>query len=440
MYTTKRSSKKKEDKGGFKMEGPKDLKEVVLEIAKKAKSASKTLTSLSSGVKNEVLKRVAQKIRENREELKKVNEKDVNQALLQGHTKAFIDRLTLSDKVIEAMAKGLEEVAQLPDPVGEVVKMWKRPNGLMVGRMRIPLGVIAIIYESRPNVTIDAAGLCFKSGNAVILRGGKEALNSNLALADLFRQTLKEFNLPEDAVQVIPTPDRTAMEYMLELEEYIDLVIPRGGEGLIRFVTEKARMPVIKHYKGVCHVYVDEEANLEMAKTIAINAKCQRPGVCNAMETLLVHEKIAPKFLPDLAEEYKKYGVELRGCPETLKLIPWAKPATEEDWYAEYLDLILAVKVVKDIDEAIEHISKYGSNHTEAIVTENYSKAMKFIKEVDASLVLVNASTRFNDGGELGLGAEIGISTTKIHAYGPMGLEELTTTKFIAFGNGQIRT
>jgi len=416
------------------------FKEMILEIAKKAKIASKNLVTLSSNTKNEVLKRVAQKLRERKEELKRINEKDVNQALIQGHTKAFIDRLTLTDKIIEGMAKGLEEVAALPDPVGEVVKMWKRPNGLWVGRMRIPLGVIAIIYESRPNVTIDAAGLCFKSGNAVILRGGKEALNSNIALGEIFRETLKEFNVPEDAVQVIPTPERKLMEYMLELEEYIDLVIPRGGEGLIRFVTEKARMPVIKHYKGVCHVYVDNEANLEMAKIIAINAKCQRPGVCNAMETLLVHKDIAEKFLPDLAEEYKKYGVELRGCPETLKYIPWAKEATEEDWYAEYLDLILAIKVVNSLEEAIEHISKYGSNHTEAIVTENYSKAMKFLKEVDASVVLVNASTRFNDGGELGLGAEIGISTTKIHAYGPMGLEELTTTKFIVFGNGQIRT
>jgi glutamate-5-semialdehyde dehydrogenase len=416
------------------------FKEMILEIAKKAKIASKKLVTLSSNTKNEVLKRVAQKLRERKEELKRINEKDVNQALIQGHTKAFIDRLTLTDKIIEGMAKGLEEVAALPDPVGEVVKMWKRPNGLWVGRMRIPLGVIAIIYESRPNVTIDAAGLCFKSGNAVILRGGKEALNSNIALGEIFRETLKEFNVPEDAVQVIPTPERKLMEYMLELEEYIDLVIPRGGEGLIRFVTEKARMPVIKHYKGVCHVYVDNEADLEMAKIIAINAKCQRPGVCNAMETLLVHKDIAEKFLPDLAEEYKKYGVELRGCPETLKYIPWAKEATEEDWYAEYLDLILAIKVVNSLEEAIEHISKYGSNHTEAIITENYSKAMKFLKEVDASVVLVNASTRFNDGGELGLGAEIGISTTKIHAYGPMGLEELTTTKFIVFGNGQIRT
>ncbi|MDF2952880.1 MAG: Gamma-glutamyl phosphate reductase [Thermodesulfobacterium sp.] len=420
--------------------GEEQLKEMVFDMAKRAKMASKDLIILSSHTKNEVLKRVAQKLREKKEELKKINEKDVNQAIIQGHTKAFIDRLTLTDKIIEGMARGLEEVAMLPDPVGEVVKMWKRPNGLWVGKMRIPLGVIAMIYESRPNVTIDAAGLCFKSGNAVILRGGKEALNSNIALGEIFRETLREFNISEDVVQVVPTPNRKLMEYMLELEEYIDLIIPRGGEGLIRFVTEKARMPVIKHYKGVCHVYIDEEVDIKKAKEIAINAKCQRPGVCNAMETLLVHKNIAEKILPSLGEEYKKFGVELRGCPETLKYIPWAKPATEEDWYAEYLDLILAIKVVEDINSAIEHISKYGSNHTEAIVTENYLKAMKFLKEVDASVVLVNASTRFNDGGELGLGAEIGISTTKMHAYGPMGLEELTTTKFIVFGDGQIRT
>lgn len=417
-----------------------DLRELIQEMGKKARSASRYLAKLNTTLKNEVLLEVAKRLRERKEELKKINEKDVTLAITQGLSKAFIDRLTLTDKVIEAMARGLEEVAALPDPVGEIVKMWRRPNGLLVGKMRIPLGVIAIIYESRPNVTIDAAGLCFKSGNAVILRGGKEAINSNLALAEIFREVLREKGLPEDAVQVVPTTDRTAMEYLLELEEYIDLVIPRGGEGLIRFVTERAKMPVIKHYKGVCHVYVDNEADLEKAVKICVNAKCQRPGVCNAMETLLVHKEIAPKFLPLVAEEYKKYGVEIRGCPETLKYIPWGKPASESDYGYEFLDLILAVKVVESMDEALEHIAKYGSNHTEAIVTENYSKAMRFLNEVDASLVLVNASTRFNDGGELGLGAEIGISTTKIHAYGPMGLEELTTTKFIAFGDGQIRT
>ncbi len=415
------------------------LKEKMLEMAKKAKEVSHELANLSTEIKNRVLKEVARRLLENKEWLKNINSQDVEKALLSGQTKAFIDRLTLSDKVIQAMAQGLEEVASLPDPVGEITKMWRRPNGLLVGRMRIPLGVILIIYESRPNVTIDAAGLCFKSGNAVLLRGGKEALNSNLALAEIFQKTLQDFGLPAEAVQVIPTPDRRAMEYLLELEDFIDLVIPRGGEGLIRFVVEKSRIPVIKHYKGVCHVYVDEEADLEKALNICINAKCQRPGVCNAMETLLVHEKIAETFLPRLAKEYEKYGVELRGCSKTLQILPMAKLATEEDWYAEYLDLILAIKIVNSLEEAITHINKYGSNHTEAIVTENYTKAMRFLKEVDASLVLVNASTRFNDGGELGLGAEIGISTTKLHAYGPMGLEELTTTKFIAFGNGQIR-
>jgi glutamate-5-semialdehyde dehydrogenase len=417
-----------------------DLKGEMLEIAKRAKKVCPTLAKLSTETKNSVLKEVAKRLREKKEELKEINSQDVAQALSLGHTKAFIDRLTLTDRIIEGMAKGLEEVALLLDPVGEIVKMWKRPNGLLVGRMRIPLGVILLIYESRPNVTIDSAGLCFKSGNAVILRGGKESLRSNLALTEVFRSVLRDFGLPEDSVQVVPTPERQAMEYLLELEDYIDLVIPRGGEGLIRFVVEKSRIPVIKHYKGVCHVYVDDEADFEKAIKICVNAKCQRPGVCNAMETLLVHEKIASEFLPRLAKEYEAYGVELRGCPKTLSILPNAKQATEEDWYAEYLDLILAIRVVSSLDKAIEHISKYGSNHTEAIVTENYTKAMKFIQEVDASLVLVNASTRFNDGGELGLGAEIGISTTKLHAYGPMGLEELTTTKFIAFGNGQIRT
>ena len=416
------------------------LKELIVEMGKKAKKAAFSIATLNSDVKNQVLLKVADRLVEEKERIQEVNQKDIELAKENNKSAAFIDRLTLSDKVIEAMAEGLRDVASLPDPVGEVVKMWKRPNGLLVGRMRVPLGVIAMIYESRPNVTIDAAGLCFKSGNAVILRGGKEALNSNLVLGEIFREVLKEFGISEDAVQIVPVPDRKLMDYMLELEEYIDLVIPRGGEGLIRFVTEKARMPVIKHYKGVCHVYIDEFADLNMAKEIAINAKCQRPGVCNAMETLLVHEKVASQILPELAKTYESLGVELRGCPKTLELVPSVKPATEEDWEAEYLDLILAVKVVDSFEEAVQHITKYGSNHTEAIVTENYERAMRFLKEVDASVVLVNASTRFNDGGQLGLGAEIGISTTKIHAYGPMGLEELTTTKFIVFGNGQIRT
>ena len=416
-----------------------EVKELVQEVGRRAKEASRALAYLSTDVKNRVLLDVAERLRAERAYLQEENEKDLAAAREKGLSAALIDRLTLSDKVIEGMAQGLEEVAALPDPVGEVVKMWRRPNGLWVGRMRIPLGVIAMIYESRPNVTIDAAGLCFKSGNAVILRGGSEAINSNLALARLFQDALKAQGAPEGAVQVIPITDREAVNELLKLEEYVDLIIPRGGEGLIRFVTENSRIPVLKHYKGVCHVYVDRFADLEMARRICFNAKVQRPGVCNAMETMLVHEAVAEAFLPEMCEEFREAGVEIRGCEKTRALVSWAKPATEEDWEAEYLDLILAVKVVKDFDEALEHIARYGSNHTESIVTEDYQRSLRFLREVDASVVMVNASTRFNDGGQLGLGAEIGISTTKLHAYGPMALEELTTLKFIVFGEGQIR-
>ncbi len=416
-----------------------EVKELVQEVGRKAKEASRVLASLSTDIKNRVLLEVAERLRAERAYLQEENEKDLSLAREKGLSAALIDRLTLSDKVIEGMAQGLEEVAALPDPVGEVVKMWRRPNGLWVGRMRIPLGVIAMIYESRPNVTIDAAGLCFKSGNAVILRGGSEAINSNLALARIFQDALKTQGAPEGAVQVIPITDRAAVNELLKLEDYVDLIIPRGGEGLIRFVTENSRIPVLKHYKGVCHVFVDRFAHLEMARRICFNAKVQRPGVCNAMETMLVHETVAEAFLPEMCEEFREAGVEIRGCEKTRALVPWAKPATEEDWEAEYLDLILAVKVVKNFDEALEHIARYGSNHTETIVTEDYQRALRFLREVDASVVMVNASTRFNDGGQLGLGAEIGISTTKLHAYGPMALEELTTLKFIVFGEGQIR-
>jgi glutamate-5-semialdehyde dehydrogenase len=337
------------------------------------------------------------------------------------------------------MADGIEEVIALPDPVGEVLRMWRRPNGLQVGRMRIPLGVIGIIYESRPNVTADAAALCVKSGNAVVLRGGSEAIHSNTAIAGVLRDALSSAALPADAVSIIPQTDRAAIDAMLSAEEYIDLIIPRGGEGLIRSVAEKSRIPVIKHYKGVCHIFVDEDADIAQAVSICVNAKVQRPGVCNAMETLLVHEKAAGAFLPAVGAELLKRGVEIRGCPETVRILRQAKPAAEEDWGAEFLDLILAVRVVPSMDDAMEHIRRYGSLHTEAILTRDHSRAMRFLREVDSSLVLVNASTRFNDGFQLGLGAEIGISTTKIHAFGPMGLEELTTTKFIAFGDGQVR-
>jgi glutamate-5-semialdehyde dehydrogenase len=318
--------------------------------------------------------------------------------------------------------------------------MWKRPNGLLVGQMRIPLGVIGFIYESRPNVTVDAASLCLKSGNAVILRGGSEAIHSNKVLGVLLKEALSEAGLPEKAIQVIPATGREALKILLGLDDHVDLIIPRGGEGLIRFVTEHSRIPVLRHYKGVCHVYVDEFADLAMASEICFNAKVQRPAVCNSMETLLVHERIAPAFLPPMAARFKASGVELRGCPQTLVLIPDAKEAQPSDWPAEYLDLILAVRIVSGMDEALDHIDRHGSNHTETIVTSDYDRAQRFLSEVDSSVVLVNASTRFNDGNQLGLGAEIGISTSKLHAFGPMGLEELTTKKFIVYGSGQVRT
>ncbi|HYA39927.1 MAG TPA: glutamate-5-semialdehyde dehydrogenase, partial [Syntrophobacteraceae bacterium] len=346
----------------------------------------------------------------------------------------------ISEKVLKEMIDGLKEVSMLPDPVGEVTRMWTRPNGLQVGRMRIPLGVIGIVYESRPNVTVDAGALCIKAGNSVILRGGSEAFHSNSRLAGILRQSLKQAGLPEEAVQFVETTDRQAVLDLLSLEEYVDVMIPRGGEDLIRFVTENASMPVLKHYKGVCHVYVDCDADLEMARNISFNAKVQRPATCNAMETLLVHEAIAENFLPAMAEDFRRAGVELRGCERTMALVPGCGTATEEDWYAEYLDLILAVRIVGDMDEAIGHITRYGSQHTEAIVTSNFERAHRFIREVQSSLVLVNASTRFNDGFQLGLGAEIGISTSRLHAFGPMGVEELTTTKFIALGSGQLRS
>ncbi len=412
---------------------------LIADMAKRARAAARKVANLKTDIKNRVLLSTAERIIDNRSRLQDENKKDLEKGKTKGLSNAFLDRLELSDKVIESMAQGLKEVAALADPVGEVTKMWKRPNGLMVGRVRIPLGVIGMIYESRPNVTIDAAGLCLKAGNAVILKGGSDAINSNLALASILQDSLKEFGVPPDAVQVIPTTDRSAVTEMLSREEEIDLIIPRGGEGLIRFVVQNSQIPVLKHYKGVCHCYVDKGADLDMARKICFNAKVQRPGVCNAMEGMLVHKDISSQFLPTIGEEFKNAGVEIRGCPETTRLLDYAKPASEDDWGQEFLDLILAVKVVDSMEEALDYIDRYGSNHTEAIITKDYQLARRFLDEVDASLVLVNASTRFNDGGQLGLGAEIGISTSKLHAYGPMGLEELTTTKFIAFGDGQIR-
>jgi glutamate-5-semialdehyde dehydrogenase len=409
------------------------------EIAERAKGASLRLAKAGSGPKNDSLHRMSQGIVERAEYIIEENKKDLGDAAARDLSGAMVDRLRLTEERIDNIARGLKEVAALTDPVGEIVNTWKRPNGLLVGRMRIPLGVIGIIYESRPNVTADAAGLCIKSGNAVILRGGSESIRTNLAMGEVLRAALKDAGLPEDAVQIVPLTDREAVLEMLKLEEYIDLVIPRGGEGLIRFVSENSRIPVLKHYKGVCHIFVDESADPGMAEKICVNAKVQRPGVCNSMETLLVHEKIARNFLPRIAKRLTDEGVELRGCDRTREIVPGINKARESDWYEEYLDLILSVKVVGDVDEAISHIEKYGSMHTESIITENYTNSQKFLNGVNSSTVMVNASTRFSDGYELGLGAEIGISTSKLHAFGPMGALELTTTKFIVFGEGQIR-
>lgn len=415
------------------------VEQLVADICREAKKASRTLASISTDRKNAVLLDLAQALLDNKPQIQDANQGDVEKARQAGLTNAMIDRLTLSDKVIQSMVDGLREVATLLDPVGEVTSMWKRPNGLLVGRQRIPLGVIGFIYESRPNVTVDAAALCLKSGNTVVLKGGKESLASNLALTEIIGQVLLKHELPKACVQAIPTTDRAATSALLAQDETLDVIIPRGGEGLIRFVAENAKMPVLKHYKGVCHVYVDESADHDMALAIAINAKCQRPGVCNAMETLLVNQKEADAFIPRVADALTAQGVEIRGCPLTCALATQAKPAAAEDWSTEYNDLILSIKVVQDMDAALDHINLYGSQHTEAIVTKDYARGRRFLDQADSSVVLINASTRFNDGGQLGLGAEIGISTSKLHAFGPMGLSELTTLKFVVFGEGQVR-
>ncbi|BAT71347.1 glutamate-5-semialdehyde dehydrogenase [Thermosulfidibacter takaii ABI70S6] len=416
-----------------------DVKEYVTDIAKKAQAAYRVLANLSTDVKDRTLLLMAEGIEKNAERIKEENKKDLREGEAKGLSKALLDRLLLNDKRIKGMADGLRQVASLPDPVGEVVKMWKRPNGLMIGKMRVPIGVVGVIYESRPNVTADTAGLCIKSGNAVLLRGGSEAINSNRVIVDILKEACEEAGVPTDAVSFIDTTDRAAVEVMLKLDQYIDLIVPRGGEGLIRFVAENSRIPVVYHYKGVCHTYVDKYADLTMAEEICFNAKVQRPGVCNAMETMLVHKDVAEEFLPRICERLKEAGVEIRGCPETRKIVPWTKEATEEDWYAEYLDLILAVKVVDSFEEAVEHINKYGSHHSDAIVTKDYERGMRFLREVDSAAVYVNASTRFTDGYEFGLGAEMGISTQKLHVRGPMGLEDLTCCKYVILGCGQIR-
>ncbi len=415
------------------------VEETISQMAREAKRAARAAASMSTEVKNRVLNRVADELRCRIKIIQQENEKDLTAGREKGLSAAMLDRLTLSDRVIDSMIDGLREVAALIDPVGEISEMNKRPSGITVGRMRIPLGVIAMIYESRPNVTIDAAALCLKAGNAVILRGGSEAIHSNLALAEILQDALAAEGAPAAIVQVIPTTDRQAVNALLTQEACIDLIIPRGGEGLIRFVAENSRIPVLKHYKGVCHAFVDYNADFEMAAAIILNSKAQRPGVCNALETMLVHRETAPKFIPFIGRRLAEAGVTLRGCSETMALWAETQAADDTDWDREYLELILAVKVVADIDEAMDHIAAHGSQHTETIVTESYANAQRFIREVDSSSVMINASTRFADGGQYGLGAEIGISTTKLHAYGPMGLKELTTKKFIVYGSGQIR-
>jgi glutamate-5-semialdehyde dehydrogenase len=416
-----------------------DIHKSVKKMAEDALDASHRLSRVSTNAKNAALLRMADEIGWHRDFILSENKRDLTSAREKGLSAPMIDRLTIKDESLKVMMQGLREIAALPDPVGKVTSMWRRPNGLLVGRMRIPLGVIGIIYESRPNVTVDASALCIKSGNAVILRGGSESIHSNLAIASILQDVLRESPLPDKALQVIPFTDREAVTTLLQLDEQIDLIIPRGGEELIRAVVAQSKIPVIKHYKGVCHIFVDATADINMAINICTNAKVQRPGVCNAMETLLVHADIAPSFLPKIAEKLQKAGVLIKGCEKTRKILKNIDAATEEDWYSEYLDLILSVRVVPSIDAAVEHIEKYGSMHTESIITKDYANSQRFLSEVNSSTVLVNASTRFSDGFELGLGAEIGISTTKLHAFGPMGLEELTTSKFIIYGDGQVR-
>ena len=415
------------------------IKEKIKQIAQNAKTASRKMGGVNSKIKNDALLKMADDLIANTDQLVKANLKDLEFAKQKGLSSAMQERLMLNKERIEKMADSLREVALLTDPVGEIVKMWRRPNGLQVGRIRTSIGVIGIIYESRPNVTVDAASLCLKSGNAVILRGGSEAINTNITLANILIKTAKESGLPEKALQLIDITDRTAVHELLKMDEYIDLIIPRGGHALIRTVVENSSIPVIKHDKGLCHVYIDSKADLKMGEEIAFNAKTQRPSVCNAMETLLVHKDVAEKFLPPMISRFKEAGVEIRGCVKTKKIAGDIKEASNDDWDTEYLDLILSIKVVESLDTAIGHITLYGSMLSEAIVTTDYNRSWKFLREVDASSVYVNASTRFTDGNEFGLGAEMGISTQKLHCRGPMGLEELTSTKYIIFGNGQIK-
>jgi glutamate-5-semialdehyde dehydrogenase len=407
--------------------------------ARQARQAARTLSRVSTAVKDAALEAMAHALAERQGYILECNQEDVHRAREKKLSEAMIDRLLLNESRIEAMAQGLREVAALPDPVGQVVKGWQRPNGLKIRQVRVPLGVIGFIYESRPNVTVDAAGLCLKSGNAIILRGGSEALRSNVAITRVITTAAEGEGIPQHSIQVIDTADRAAAQHLMTLNQYVDVLIPRGGKSLIQAVTENATMPVLYHGEGICHVYVNDDADLPMASHIVYNAKVQRPSVCNAMETLLVSEAIAPQFLPLISERLTNAKVELRGDERACAIVPTMKPATEEDWDTEYLALILSVKVVSGVDEAIAHINRHGSQLADAIVTNNFTHAQKFLEEVDSASVYVNASTRFTDGGEFGLGAEIGISTQKLHVRGPMGLEALTTTKYVIIGSGQVR-
>lgn len=416
-----------------------NIKDYIEQVCNNAKQSSRELSQLPASVKNQALKGMAHALEESFSSIEKANLKDLEEGSKQGLSNALLDRLKLDLKRVKAMCEGLRQVADLPDPVGEVMEKWTRPNGMEIEKIRVPIGVIAIIYESRPNVTVDAAGLCFKSGNAVILRGGSEAIHTNMELARILSASLIKAGVMFPAIQVIEITEREAISHLLKMDRFIDLVIPRGGEGLIKMVAEESLIPVIKHYKGVCHVYVDTSADLKMAEEIVLNSKVQRPGVCNAAETLLIHEALQITFLPKVLNSLQAKGVEIRGCSKTRSVVSGLKEATEHDWHEEYLDLILSVKVVKDVHEAIDHINKYGSMHSDTIVTENAETAQAFLSHVDSACVYHNVSTRFTDGYEFGFGAEIGISTDKLHARGPMGLRELTSYKYVVRGNGQLR-
>lgn len=424
------------------LDAPNDVlspEEYVAALVKSAKGAAGRLSTLSTGVKNQALLAMADGLEAQEAELLAANEKDLEQFDSSPERKSVADRLRLTAERIRDMATGIRDVARLPDPLGETPKMWTRPNGMQVGRMRVPIGVIGIIYEARPNVTADSAALCLKSGNVCLLRGGSEALHSNTAIAKVLSESAEKAGVPSGAITFVDRPEREIVQLLLKQDRYIDVIIPRGGESLMNTIAEYATIPVLKHDQGVCHTYVDVDADPKLAEQICLNAKVQRPSTCNAMETLLVHQTVARTWLPHLVSRLTEAKVEVRGCPKTIQLCPEVKPAVESDFGREFLDLILAVKVVKNMDEAMEHIATFGSQHTEAIVTKDYARAMRFLREVDAGAVLVNASTRLNDGYQFGLGAEIGISTSRLHARGPMGLEELTCSKFVVLGSGQIR-